>query len=89
LGLAERISIVPKPFAAEFRRDVIAVARRGEASVAQVARDIGITESCLAHWVKVADREDGITGLTSGDRGSGEPDREKLRELCRRNKLVE
>ena len=30
---------MPKPFPAEFRRDVIAVARKGEASVAQVARD--------------------------------------------------
>jgi transposase len=38
---------VPKPFSAEFRRDVIAVARKDEASVAQGARDLGISESCL------------------------------------------
>jgi transposase len=30
--------MVPKPFPAEFRRDVIAVARKGEASIAQIAR---------------------------------------------------
>ena len=30
------------------RRDVIAVARTGEASVAQVAWDFGILDSCLA-----------------------------------------
>jgi len=33
---------VPEPFPAEFRRDVIAVAREGEASIAQVARDCEI-----------------------------------------------
>jgi hypothetical protein len=38
-GLAARISIVPKPFPAEFRRDVIAVAREGEAPI---DRDFGI-----------------------------------------------
>jgi transposase len=42
---------VPKPFPAEFRRDVIAVARKGEASVAQVARDFGISESCRPRWL--------------------------------------
>jgi transposase len=38
---------VPKPFPAEFRRDVIGVARKGEASIFQVARDLGISETCL------------------------------------------
>ncbi|MCU1613712.1 MAG: transposase [Frankiales bacterium] len=35
---------MPKPFLAEFRRDVIAVARKGEASIAQIARDFGISK---------------------------------------------
>jgi transposase len=38
---------VPKPLPPEFRRDVIAVARKREASVAQIARDFKISESCL------------------------------------------
>jgi transposase len=49
---------VPKPFPAEFRRDVIAVAHKGEASIAQGARDFGISESCLARWLKMADPEE-------------------------------
>lgn len=49
-----------KPFPAEFRRDVIAVARKGEASISQVARELGISESCLQRWLKIADREDGL-----------------------------
>jgi transposase len=81
---------VPKPFPAEFRRDVIAVARKGEASVAQVARDFGISESCLQRWLKIADREDGLVPPASGDRGSGGKDSDaELRELRRRNKLLE
>jgi transposase len=42
---------VPRLFPLEFRRDVIAVARRGEVSISQVARDFGISESCLQRWL--------------------------------------
>ena len=73
---------MPQAFPMEFRRDVIAVARKGEAPLAQIARDFGISASCLARWLKVADREDG--------RGAaGEPDAAELRELRKRNKLLE
>jgi transposase len=69
---------VPKPFPPEFRRDVIAVARKGEASMAQIARDFGISESCLARWLKIADREDGIDRAATGDRGGGETNAPKM-----------
>ena len=52
---------MPKPFPKEFRRDVIAVARQGDRSMAEVARSFGISESCLNRWLKIADREDGIS----------------------------
>jgi len=83
---------VPKPFPPEFRRDVIAVARKGEASISQVARDFGISESCLQRWLKIADRDDGLAPPTSrGDRGGGgsKDESAELRELRRRNKLLE
>jgi hypothetical protein len=70
-GLTGRISIAPKPFPLELRRDVIAVARKGEASIAQIARDFGISESCLARWLKNADRDDGLAPPAGGDRGAG------------------
>ncbi|WP_347060744.1 transposase [Blastococcus sp. HT6-30] len=81
------MSTVPKRFPPEFRRDVIAVARKGEASVSRVARDFGISESCLQRWLKIADREDGLAPPASSDRGgSGKPDESaELRELRRRN----
>ena len=80
---------MPKPFPAEFRRDVIAVARKGDASVAQVARNFGMSESCLPRWLKIADREDGLAPPTSSDRRGGRTDESaELRELRRRNKLL-
>ena len=81
---------MPKPFPPEFRRDVIAVARKGEASISQVARDFGISESCLQRWLKIADRDDGLAAPASSDRGGGSNDESaELRELRRRNKLLE
>jgi transposase len=81
---------VPKPFPPEFRRDVIAVARKGEASISQVARDFGISESCLQRWLKIADRDDGLAPPASSDRGGGGKEESlELRELRRRNKLLE
>jgi len=40
--------IMPKAFPLEFRRDVVAVARRGEAPLSQVAKDFGISGVLLA-----------------------------------------
>ena len=84
---------MPKPYPAEFRRDVIAVARKSEASVAQVAKDFGVSETCLQRWLKIADREDGLAPPAVGDRGGGARDQDaelrELRELRRRNKLLE
>jgi transposase len=81
---------VPKPYPAEFRRDVIAVARKSETSVAQVAKDFGISETCLTRWLKIADREDGHAQRPGGDRGGGGGDESaEVRELRRRNKLLE
>jgi transposase len=75
---------VPAPYPKEFRRDVIAVARRGDQSIAQVARSFGISESCLARWLPIADRQD---GLAAGPGSAGE-DSAELRELRKRNRQL-
>jgi transposase len=77
---------VPKAFPEEFRRDVIAVARKGEASIRQVAKDFGISEACLHRWLKIADREDGVD---SGGPFSGGDQSAELREAHKRIKLLE
>ncbi len=77
---------MPTPYPPEFRRDVIAVARRGEQSRAQVARSFGISESCLARWLAIADRDD---GRASSSTTPAATDDVEVRELRRRNKQLE
>lgn len=52
--------IMVKAYPPEFRRDVIAVARKSGASNGQVAKDFGISETCLQRGLRVADRDDGL-----------------------------
>ena len=78
--------IVPKAFPLEFRRDVVAVARKNEAPIARVAKDFGISEGCLHRWLKIADREDGV--VRDGRQNPGDESAE-LRELKKRNRLLE
>ena len=74
---------VAKPYPKEFRDDVVAVARKGQATLTQIAKDFGISEGSLANWMKQADIEDGRRpGLTDVDRA-------ELRELKKRNRLLE
>lgn len=74
---------MPKAFPIEFRRDVVAVARKGEAPLSQIAKDFGISESCLQRWLKLADIDDGLRpGVTSSESA-------ELRELRKRNKTLE
>ena len=81
---------MPMPFPAELCRDVIAGACKGEASISQIARDFGISDSCLQRWLKIANRDDGLAPPAAGDRSSGEKfDSAELREMRRRNKLLE
>ena len=48
-----------------------------------MAKDFGVSESCLQRWLKLADIEDGTRpGVTKEDS-------EQLRELKKRNRLLE
>jgi transposase len=83
ITLTERRQQMPKAFPLEFRRDVVAVARRKEAPMSQIAKDFGISESCLHRWVKRAEIEDGVReGLTLAEEA-------EIRELKKRNRLLE
>lgn len=80
---------MPKAFPMEFRRDVVAVARRGEASIAQVAKDFGISESCLQRWLKIADVEDGVRpGLTQADAAELRDAKKRIRLLEQENEVL-
>ena len=74
---------MPKPYPQEFRDDVVAVARKGQAPLNQIAKDFGISEGCLHGWMKKADVEDGNRPGVS-EKQSGE-----VRELKKRTRLLE
>lgn len=74
---------MPKPYPREFRDDVVAVARKGDAPLKQIAKDFGISEGCLHNWMKAADVEDGVRP------GVAREESEQLRELKKRNRLLE
>ena len=77
------MTIVPKPYPEEFRRDVVAVAREHEAQLAQIAMDFGISEGTQTNRLKLAEVEDGVRpGLKRADDA-------ELRELKNRNRLLE
>ncbi|PZF52576.1 IS3 family transposase, partial [Curtobacterium sp. MCSS17_008] len=76
-----------KAYPEEFRRDVIAVARKGESSVRQVARDFGVSESCLARWLRLADRDDGISVAAAPSAKAVE--QAELRDAQKRIRLLE
>ncbi|ADG75326.1 transposase IS3/IS911 family protein [Cellulomonas flavigena DSM 20109] len=74
---------MPAPHPQEFRDDAVALARKGDAPISRIAKDLGISESCLRNWIKAADVEAGTReGVTAKES-------EQLRELRKRNRLLE
>jgi transposase len=83
MTLTGRRHHMPQAYPIEFRRDVVAVARRRETSLRQIAKNFGISETCLHRWVQRAEIEDGVReGLTEAEQA-------EIRELRRRNRLLE
>ena len=76
---------MPKPYPREFRDDVVRVARDREpgVTVEQIAKDFGVHPMTLFKWLRQADVE-------AGDKpGVTRTESAELRELRRRNKLLE
>jgi transposase len=74
---------MPRPNTPEFRRRALELARLREKPVAEIARDLGISDSCLRNWMAQADVDDGNRpGLSSDERG-------ELVALRRKNRVLE
>ena len=76
---------MPKAFPKEFREDVIRVYKDSDSSIAQVAKDFGISPSCLKRWLTIDERN---SPGASGSAGTGS-ESDALREANKRIKLLE
>jgi len=77
---------MPAPHPVEFRLRAVQLAGTGDKPVGALAKDLGISESCLRNWLALADIEDTAGGgagrLTSAEK-------KELAELRRRNRQLE
>ena len=73
---------MPAPHPPEFRARAVELARERAKPVAELAKDLGISESCLRNWMVQADVEDG------GREGLTKAEREELVKLRRENRVL-
>lgn len=72
---------MPAPKPPEFRQRAVELARLREKPIAEIAKDLGISPSCLRRWVSQADVDDGRReGLTTDER-------DELVRLRRQNRV--
>jgi transposase len=78
------MSVMPAPHPPEFRQHAVALAREGTTPIAKIARDLGISESCLRNWMAQADADENGSGQRLAS-----PEKKELAELRKRNRLLE
>ena len=71
------------PYPEEFRREAVRLLRRGDRTVPELARDLGVSPQSLRNWSKQEDLDSGrrSDGLTSEER-------EELKRLRRENRTL-
>lgn len=80
---------MPKRFPAEFKRDVVTVARRGDLTVAEVAADFDISVESVRRWLRQAEIDDGVRdGLTSAEQAEVVQLRRANRRLEMENEIL-
>ena len=80
---------MPKKFPPEFKRDVVAVARRGDLPIDEVAADFEIAEDSVRRWMRQADVDDGIKdGLTTAEQDEVVQLRRADRRLEKENEIL-
>jgi transposase len=80
---------MPRPHPPEFRRRAIELARERPKPIAELAADLGISESCLRNWVARADVDEGRrNGTTSAERAELVELRRKLRVAELENEIL-
>ena len=75
---------MPAPHPPEFRQRAVELARQGTTPVSKIAKDLGISDSCLRNWMHQADADEN----GGGDRLPS-AEKKALAELRRRNRQLE
>jgi transposase len=80
---------MPRPHPLEFRRRAVELARERAKPIRDLAKDLGISESCLRRWMDIADVDAGRKeGLTSTERAELVELRRKLRVSEMENEIL-
>lgn len=80
---------MPRPHPPEFRQRAVELARLGTKPVSHIARDLGISESCLRNWMAKADVDEGRRdGLSSQDQQELVELRRETRTLKLENEIL-
>lgn len=80
---------MPRPHPPEFRQRAVELARLREKPVAQLAEDLGISDSCLRNWMAQADVEEGRReGLSARERDELVELRREARTLKLENEIL-
>jgi transposase-like protein len=75
---------MPAPHPPEFRRRAVELASERSKPIGELARDLGISESCLRNWLAQADADDN----GSATRPSS-AEKKELAELRKKNRQLE
>ena len=68
---------------------MVRIARQGELTYAQIARDFGVSETCVSNWVRKADIEDGKRpGTTAAEAAELREARKRIRVLEQENEIL-
>jgi transposase-like protein len=80
---------MPRPHPPEFHQRAVDLVRLGEKPLSHIAADLGISDSCLRGWVKLADVEDGRRpGLNRDERDELTELRRELRVTKMENEIL-
>ncbi len=80
---------MPRAHPPEFRQRAVELARLREKPVAEIAEDLGISDSCLRNWMTQADGDEGRRGgVTSADRAEIAELRRELRVARLENEIL-
>jgi transposase len=80
---------MPRPHPIEFRRRAVQLARAGDQPIGEIAKDLGISESCLRNWMRRDQIEAGDrAGLTADERAELVASRRRIRVLETENEIL-